>query len=243
MALLEDKTALITGAGRGIGRGIALAFAREGCRVALVARTLDELNETTQLAADLGGEAFPCVCDVAAPSQVDNAVNMVLHRFGHIDILVNNAGYACFKPFTEIAIDEWRHTLDVNLTGPFLVTQAVLPSMIARRSGRIINVSSVAGLKPIAEQSAYCASKFGLNGFSLALALELRAYDIAVHALCPGGVATRLADEAMPERDKADWMTPEDVAQAALYLATLSPRATTDVLHIRRFDSTPLGAS
>lgn len=243
MALLEGRTALITGAGRGIGRGIALAFAREGCDVALLARTLDELNETARLVSATGARALPCVCDVSAPAQVDSAVNRVLHEFGFVDILVNNAGYAAFKPFTELSIEEWRRTLEVNLTGPFLLIQEVLPSMIARGSGRIINVSSVAGLKPIPEQSAYCASKFGLNGLSLVLAMELREYGIAVHAICPGGVATRLAEEAMPERDKSKWMTPEDVAHAALYLATLSPRATTDIIHIRRFDSAPINAS
>ncbi|MBP8130334.1 MAG: SDR family oxidoreductase [Candidatus Hydrogenedentes bacterium] len=243
MAQLEGKMALITGAGRGIGRAIALAFAREGCGVALLARTLDELTETANLVVATGARALPCVCDVSMPAQVDGAVNRVLHEFGHIDILVNNAGFAAFKPFVEIGFEDWKRTLDVNLTGPFLLIQEVLPSMIERGSGRIINVSSVAGLKPIPEQSAYCASKFGLNGLSLVLAMELRPYGIAVHAICPGGVATRLSEEAMPQRDKSDWMTPEDVAHAALYLATLSPRATTDVLHIRRFDSAPIGAA
>ncbi|MDZ4857956.1 MAG: SDR family oxidoreductase, partial [Candidatus Hydrogenedentes bacterium] len=158
-----------------------------------------------------------------------------------IDILVNNAGYASFKPFIELSLKEWQQTIDVNLTGTFLVTKAVAPSMIARKSGRIINISSVAGLKPLMNQSAYCASKHGLNGLSKVLAMELREYGIGVHAICPGGVDTRLTQEAMPERDKSDWMTPEDIAHACLYLATLSSRATTDELVVRRFDSAPIG--
>lgn len=239
--LLTGKTAIITGAGRGIGRGIALAFADAGCRVALLARSRDELDETARIVGAQGGTASVHVGDVAKPEQVRASVDAVLAEFGHVDILVNNAGYASFKPFLQIPLDEWRRTLDVNLTGPYLMIQAVLPSMIARRSGRIINVSSVAGLKPIQKQSAYCASKYGLNGLSLVLAMELREYGIAVHSICPGGVATRLSEENMPERDKSDWMTPEDVAHAALYLATQSPRAATDILPIRRFDSTPLG--
>lgn len=239
--LLTGMTAIITGAGRGIGRGIALAFAGAGCRVALLARSRDELDESARLVAERGGGASVHVCDVADPEQVRLSVDAVLEHFGHVDILVNNAGYASFKPFLQTPLDEWRRTLDVNLTGPYLMIQAVLPSMIVRRSGRIINVSSVAGLKPIHRQSAYCASKYGLNGLTLVLAMELREYGIAVHSICPGGVATRLSEENMPERDKSDWMTPEDVAHAALYLATLSPRAATDILPIRRFDSTPLG--
>lgn len=236
---LSGKSALITGAGRGIGRGIALAFAQEGCRIALAARSRAELDETAARVQKTGADALVLECDVADPAQIRATVDAALAHFGQIDILVNNAGYACFKPFSEISPEEWQRTLDVNLTAPFHFIQALLPSMIARRTGRIINVSSVAGLKPIMKQSAYCASKYGLNGLSLVLAMELREYGIGVHAICPGGVATRLSEEAMPERDKTDWMTPEDIAHAALYLATLSPRATTDILHMRRFDSAP----
>jgi NAD(P)-dependent dehydrogenase (short-subunit alcohol dehydrogenase family) len=181
------------------------------------------------------------VCDVTDPAQVRVMVTSALDTFGAIDILVNNAGYACFKPFHELALEEWERTLDVNLTGPFLCTQAVLPSMMARRSGRIINISSVAGLKPIVNQSAYCASKFGLNGLTRSLALELRSFGIGVHSICPGGVDTRLTQEAMPDRDKTNWMTPEDIAETCLYLASLSPRAAVDEIMIRRFDSVPLG--
>jgi 3-oxoacyl-[acyl-carrier protein] reductase len=155
--------------------------------------------------------------------------------------LVNNAGYACFKPFTSLTGEDWQRSLDVNLTGPFNLIQAVLPSMIARQSGRIINISSVAGLKPLAEQSAYCAAKSGLNALTKVLAMELRPHKIAVHAICPGGVDTKLAREAMPHRDKTNWLTPEDIAHTALYLASLSPRATTDEILVRRFDSVPIG--
>ena len=238
---LKNTTAIITGAGRGIGRGIALAFAREGCRVALLARSSEELAETARMIGGAGGESMVCACDVTDEMQVEGSVGTVLARWPEIHILVNNAGYGCFKPFQELSICEWRRTLDVNLTGAFLMIRAVLPSMLARHAGRIINVSSVAGLKPIPKQSAYCASKYGLNGLTQVLAMELREYGIAVHAICPGGVATRLSEENMPERDKTGWMTPEDVAHAALYLATLHPGATTDILPIRRFDSTPIG--
>lgn len=238
---LRGKAVLVTGAGRGIGRAIAVAFAEQGCDVALAARSADELAETAQAVRAHKQRAVECVCDVAEPGEVARMVYEALTALGGIDILVNNAGYACFKPFVDLTLEEWRRTLDVNLTGAFLCTQAVLPSMMARRSGRIINISSVSGLKPIVEQSAYCASKHGLNGLTATLAMELRPYGIAVHAICPGGVDTQFSRDAMPDRDKTNWLLPEDVAHAALYLSMLSPRATTDTLLVRRFDSTPIG--
>jgi len=239
--LLEGRSAFITGAGRGIGKGIALAFAGQGCDVAAVARTPGEVAATAEEVRKHGRNALALTCDVGDDASVQGAVDTVLAEFGRIDLLVNNAGYACFKPFMELTPDEWQRSLDINLTGAFRCIKAVLPSMIARRSGRIINISSVAGLKPIAAQSAYCASKFGLNGLTKVLAMELRRYGIAVHAICPGGVDTRLSREAMPERDKTNWLQPEDVAHTALYLATLSGRAATDEVLVRRFDSVPIG--
>jgi 3-oxoacyl-[acyl-carrier protein] reductase len=239
--LLQGKTALISGAGRGIGRGIALAFAEQGCDIAAAARSADEVNATVDAVKRCGRRALALIADVSNEHDVRAMADEALNAFGHIDILVNNAGYASFKPFAELSLEEWRRTIDVNLTGVFLCTKAVLPSMIKRSNGRIINISSVAGLKPLIDQSAYCASKHGLNGLTKVLAMELRQYNIGVHSICPGGVDTRLAQEAMPDRDKSDWMTPEDIAHACLYLASLSPRATTDEIVVRRFSSVPIG--
>lgn len=239
--LLRAKTAFITGAGRGIGRGIALAFAAQGCDVAVAARTMGEVEETAAAARALGRNALALHCDVADEASVRDAVDAALGACGGIDILVNNAGYACFKPFLELSAEEWRRTLDVNLTGAFYCTRAVAPSMIARGGGRIINISSVAGLKPIRNQSVYCASKYGLNGLTSVLAMELREHNIRVHSICPGGVDTQLSREAMAERDKTGWMTPEDIAHVALFLAAQSDRATTDEVSVRRFGSVPIG--
>jgi len=238
--LLQGKTALITGAGRGIGRAITLAFAKEGCDVAVIARTQEQIDATAQAVRDLGRKGVAIPCDVANHDDVVRAVTTTVNALGKIDVLVNNAGCACFKPFEELEIDEWRRTLDVNLTAVFLFVRAVLPVMKAQRAGRIINVSSVAGVKPIANQSAYCASKYGLNGLTRVLAMELRPYGIGVHAICPGGVDTELSRQAMPERDKTNWLLPEDIAQTALYLAALSPRAAVDEIVVRRFGSDPL---
>ncbi len=239
--LLKDKIVVITGAGRGIGRGLALAFADAGCHVAALARSAEEIEETAEAVRERGRDAVTLPCDVTNRDDVQGAMDAVLERFGCIDILVNNAGYARFQKIEDLPVDEWLRTIDVNLHGPFYCIKAVLPHMIARRAGRIINISSLAGLKPYAEQGAYCASKHGLNGLSKVLAMELRPYGIGVHCICPGGIDTQLTREAMPHREKSDWMTPDDVAHAALYLATLSPRASTDELIVRRFDSVPLG--
>lgn len=239
--LLEGKTALITGAGRGIGQAIATAFAEQGCDVAVTARTASELNETASCIQGIGRRAVALPCDLTLPDAVSEMASTALKALGPIDILVNNAGYACFKPFMELSLEEWQRTLDVNLTGVFLVTRALLPAMIARKSGRIINISSVSGLRPIKNQTVYCASKHGLNGLTTTLAMEVKPYGIRVHAICPGGVITRLSDDNMPERDKTDWMLPEDIAHTALYLASMPERSTTDVIYIRRFGSVPLG--
>jgi 3-oxoacyl-[acyl-carrier protein] reductase len=240
LKLLEGKNAIITGAGRGIGRAIAEAFARQGCNIAALARSEREIQETATLVRALGVKAIALQCDVTQAASIDAAFTATETALGSVDILVNNAGMARFKPFASLSLDDWNDTIASNLTSVFLCTQRVLPGMMARRAGRIINISSVSGLKPIAEQSAYCAAKHAVNGLTKTLALELHPYGIGVHAICPGGVVTRLAEEAMPERDKTGWMQPEDVAHAALFLATQSPRAATDIMHLRRFDSAPL---
>lgn len=235
------KTALVTGAGRGIGRAIALAFARDGYNVVAVARTGDQVAETIAEARSFGTPAEGAVCDVTQRASIAAAIDGAVARFGSLDVLVNNAGYACFKPFIELTPDEWQQTLDVNLTAVFHACQTAIPHMIRQDFGRIINISSVAGVKPLAEQSAYCASKHGLNGLSKVLAMELRDYDIAVHTICPGGVDTQLAQTAMPERDKSNWMRPDDIAEIAVFLTKLSRRATVDEVVVRRFGSVPIG--
>lgn len=237
---LTGKNAIITGAGRGIGRAIAEAFAEEGCNIAALARTGNEIEETVARLSDTGVKAAAFCCDVTDTGSVRETFAAAAEALGPIDILVNNAGMARFKPFSDLTLEDWNATMAANMTSAFLCTQAVLPGMIARGGGKIINISSVSGLKPIAEQSAYCAAKHAVNGLTKTLALELKEYGIAVHAICPGGVVTRLAEEAMPERDKSNWMQPEDVAHTALYLATQHPRATSDIVHIRRFGSEPL---
>ena len=237
----SPRIALITGAGRGIGQAIAQALAREGYDIAGVARTAPEIEAAAEAVRKLGRAALPIAADLTDLDRIGDIVDPVLDAFGRIDLLVNNAGYACFKPFLEYTRDEWQRTLALNLTVPFLLIQHVAPIMARQGGGRIINISSVAGLKPITNQSAYCASKYGLNGLSKVLAMELRAHNVRVHTVCPGGVDTRLAQDSMPERDRTGWMQPEDIADACVYLSRLSDRAVVDELVIRRTGSVPLG--
>lgn len=238
---LQGKVALITGAGRGIGRAIALTLAQEDVAVAVLARTEKEVQETVKEIEKQKGRALPFIADITQAEPIRRCVETILQKWNQIDILINNAGFAKFKPFEELSLEEWKQTIDVNLTGTFIVTQSVLPNMIQRKSGTIINISSVSGLRPIPKQSAYCASKHGVIGLTTTLAMEMKPYNIRVHAICPGGVITRLSQENMSERDMSDWMMPEDVAHTVLYLLTQHPRATTDIIYLRRYGSVPLG--
>jgi NAD(P)-dependent dehydrogenase (short-subunit alcohol dehydrogenase family) len=239
--LLRGKKALVTGGGRGIGRAVAEALSAQGAEVALTARSRDELEQTAARIRANGATAHCLPADLADPAGVSGLAEAAEDTLGQVDLLVNNAGYARFRPFHEMTLEEWQRTLDVNLTAPFLLTQQVTRAMAARGEGRVINISSVAGLKPIAHQSAYVASKHGLNGLSKVMALELRERGVHVHWVCPGGVRTQLADEAMPERDKSNWMLPEEIARVCVFLAGLGPHGTVDEVVIRRFGSVPLG--
>ncbi len=239
--LLQGKVALITGAGRGIGKAIALTLAQKGVRVAVLARTATEVQETESEISNRGGEALSLVGDITDMNRIQECVDGIHQKWGTINILINNAGFGKFKPFEELSLEEWKQTIDINLTGTFIVTKAVLPDMIQQRGGSIINISSVSGLRPIPKQSAYCASKHGVIGLTTTLAMEMKPYNIRVHAICPGGVITKLSQENMSERDMSDWMEPEDVAHTVVYLLTQNPRATTDIIYLRRYGSVPLG--
>lgn len=238
--MLANKTVLITGAGRGIGRACALAFAREGCKVACVSRTLEQVLQTAHMAADLGAESLALHGDVSQPQSVDQFVAAAAEALGPIDILVNNAGAFAVKPLAETTLEDWEAIMAANATGPFLCAKAVLPSMMERRSGCIINIASMASLKPYPNQGAYVASKHALLGFSKVLADEMRQFGVRVTAICPGGVDTDMVRDERPDWSPEDLMSPDDVASAAVYVAKLSPRAAIDVLPMRRWPAAPV---
>ena len=190
---LKDKVAVITGGGRGIGQAIAQAYAREGAKLALCARSAAELDQTVKELRALDREAEGWICDVSLEEPVKDFIAGVHKKFGRIDILVNNAGVMTRPtPMTELDIKKWDYTIAVNLRGPFLVTQAVLPIMMKQKAGSIINVSSMIGRGAYANFIAYASSKWGLEGFTQTLAAEARSDNIRVNSVEPGYVATKL---------------------------------------------------
>lgn len=192
---LEGKVAIITGAGRGIGKAIALAFAREGADVAVVSRTISEVTETAREVQTLGRRALPMKVDVSDREQVENMVSSVVREFKRVDILVNNAGVQPpIGPVTENDPDQWLKTVTVNLGGTFLCSRAVLPIMMKRRQGKIINLSGGGAASPRPYFTAYAASKAAVVRFTETLAEEVKEYNIQVNAIAPGAVNTRMLE-------------------------------------------------
>jgi len=224
-ARLRDRTAIVTGASRGIGRAIALRFAGEAARVGLIARDAEALAEVARACTAAGAAATAvAVADVADPAQVARAAELLRAALGPADIVVNNAGAVLRKPALEITDAEWRRVLAVNLDGTFHVTRAFGADLRARR-GRIINLASIAGRQGTPLLAAYCAAKHAVVGFTRALAEELRGAGVAVNAICPGSVDTEMLRVGLP--DAAPAMTPDDIAATAVFLAADAPAALT----------------
>ena len=242
MQELRDKAAIITGGGRGVGRATALALAREGARIAVAARTASEIEAVAREVSAAGGTAVASRTDLAAEDDIRRLVREAEAALGPTDILVNNAGILKLAPIAQTSAELWDEMLSVNLRAVFLACREVLPGMKERRSGRIVNVGSMAGRRGYVEQGAYCAAKHGLIGLSKVLALETQAYGIRVHVIAPGGVLTGLSKELRESRggvNESEWMTPEEVARAILYLCTQDGAALTDELVLRRYESEP----
>ena len=210
---LKDKVALITGGARGIGKAVALAYAREGARLAICARTKSEINTAVQEIQRLKADAKGWSCDVSIEDSVKAFVGDVIKEFERIDVLVNNAGVMTRPvPITQLEVKKWDYTIAVNLRGPFLVTKSVLPVMLEQRSGSIINVSSMVGRGAYANFIAYGTSKWGLEGFTQTLAAETRSSNIRINSVEPGYVATKLTGY--------QGSRPESVTDVFVYLAS-----------------------
>jgi 3-hydroxybutyrate dehydrogenase len=215
------RVALVTGGGRGIGRAIALALARAGFDVAVVARSRESVERVAGEISALGRRSQAALCDVTRASEVDAAVAGVRRTLGPIEILVNNAGIADSAPLAKLDEAQWDRTMAVNLKGTYLCTRAVVGEMVARGSGRIINVASIAGRVGFAYTSAYCASKHGVLGFTRAVALELARKGITVNAICPGWVDTELTVSTIARIVEATGRSPEEARRT---LEAMSPQ-------------------
>ncbi|WP_210464619.1 3-ketoacyl-ACP reductase [Rufibacter roseolus] len=225
MESLKGKTALITGAGKGIGRAIALALAKEGVNIGLLARTKSDLEKVSSEIEALGVETSIVTADVTQIRSVNEAVEQVQQELGFVDILINNAGTASFGKFLDLEPDQWEHIIKVNLMGPYYVTRAVLPAMISKKTGDIVNISSTAGQRGSAVTSAYSASKFGLIGLSESLMQEVRKHNIRVTTLTPSTVATDLAVELkLTDGNPDKVMQPEDFAEFVVCQLKLNRR-------------------
>lgn len=223
---LKNKTAIITGAGKGIGRAIATALAKEGVQLGLMARTSSDLESLKEsLSKEYGVSVYTATADVSSRSEVEEAISKLRQELGSIDILINNAGIAGFGTVAEMDPEQWERIIQVNLMGTYYVSRAVLPAMMEQNSGDIINISSTAGEKGFATGSAYCASKFGIMGLTESLLQEVRKKNIRVVALTPSTVNTDLArNNNLNIGDEDRMMQPEDVAELALATLKLPSR-------------------
>jgi NAD(P)-dependent dehydrogenase (short-subunit alcohol dehydrogenase family) len=228
----DGKVAIITGSSRGIGRAIATGFAKEGASVVVAAKTEIEnpqmpgtIHKTAEKIRSLGGRALPIKCDVTNEQNVTEMVQHTLAEFGRIDILVNNAGTAFYFPVIETPLKRWEIVLKVNLTGAFLCSKAVLPTMIEQKSGCIINISSLAADErdsgTVPTGLAYAVAKAGLDRFTWGLAAEIGRFNIAVNCLKPKHVVdTEGMRSWVKEEQRKDWVSPEKMVRCALLLAS-----------------------
>lgn len=228
MTNLEGRTALVTGASQGIGRACAIRLARAGARIALAARSLDKLREVQSEIESMGGQAQSFALDVASEASIAGAAKSILAHFGSVEILVNNAGITRDALMLRMKKGDWDAVLATNLTGVFLITQAVLSPMVRARWGRIINISSVVGETGQAGQANYAASKAGLIGLTKSLARELASRSITVNAVAPGYIETDMT-AALEEKQRQAMLTLvplgrpgvcQEVAHAVAFLAS-----------------------
>jgi len=210
---LKDRVAIVTGGGAGIGRSICINMAKEGAKIAVMDINEEAALETAEMIEKEDGEALALKMDVTSKADVKATTAKVLRTHGKIDILVNNAGTDIKGAITELTERTWDTLMDINLKGVFLCTQAVSHSMIEQRYGRIVNISSMAGKTGEPLTSPYCATKFGVIGFTQSIALELGKHNITVNAVCPGPVDTDLIRQSVAQSAKIKGMAPEDFLQ------------------------------
>jgi NAD(P)-dependent dehydrogenase (short-subunit alcohol dehydrogenase family) len=229
--LLEGKTAIVTGGSRGIGRAIAEALLRSGAAVAICGRSEEGVRKAVEeMREQTGGRVVGLAADVGRPEQVETFFRFVDERLGGLDILVNNAGIGTFRPVADLDLEEWRQTIETNLSGVFYCCREGMPRFRQRGGGFVINISSLAGKNAIAGGAAYNASKFGLNGFSEAMMLDHRYEGVRVCYVMPGSVDTEFGGHARGR----EWMiAPEDIAEVVLTVLRMPERTLISRVEIR----------
>ena len=228
VGMLEGKVALITGGSRGIGKAIAMAYAREGAKVFICARKAANLKKAAAEIRSDGGEVGWCAADISKVGEVKRIVREVRRAYGAIHVLVNNASIlGPREPIVRYPLSSWEEVVKVNLTALFLVTREVLKIMIPQKEGSIINLSSGVGRVGKARWGAYAASKFGVEGFTQVLADEVKEWNIRVNAVNPGGTRTEMRAQAYPDEDPLTLPVPEDITGVFLYLAGAESREVT----------------
>ena len=214
MTNLQGKIALVTGAGRGIGKAIAVSLAKSGCRLILAARTREQLDD---VAKTIGNEAVVIPTDLTRDDELDRLVEQSSNAWGSVDILINNAGWGKRAPVMRANVQDWDQTLRLNLRAPMILAQKLLPAMVAKGEGAVINMGSVSGKSGEANGAAYSASKFGLIGFTQSLYEEVKEYGIKVAVILPGYVDTPMIPP-VKNLDRSKMIQAADVAQAVLYI-------------------------
>jgi NAD(P)-dependent dehydrogenase (short-subunit alcohol dehydrogenase family) len=225
MARLAGKIAVVTGSSSGIGKAIALTFAKEGARVVVAARRRALCEKVVTQIQEGGGEAIAIQTDVADEAQVERLIAETAKRFGQLDILINNAGIGGGGRIADTSTETFDQVINTNLRGTFFCCRAGFRQMQKTGGGTIINMSSVAGVQAWAGTGIYSASKHAIMGLTKALADEGRPHKIKVSAICPGGVADELVDASPKEIERSEKISPFDIAETAVYLATLGPHA------------------
>ncbi len=233
------KTAIVTGASRGIGRNIALTLAEEGMKVIASARNAKDIKDLSDYICDNGGLAEAVEVDLADESSVISLFQKVNQKYGSPGVLINNAGVGAYGPLAEYTTKDLDHLISVNLRGTYLCAREAMKCMIKERSGYIINIASVVGFKGYPNQSAYTATKHGVVGLTKSLAKEAQEYDIRVSVINPGGVDTKMVRKSRPDLNPSELLSPDDVSQAVIYLLSLSEKAAVDELYLRRYSSQP----
>jgi short-subunit dehydrogenase len=221
VGVLEGKVAVVTGAGRGIGRAIAVRLAQSGCRVVLVARSLPQLEEVQKEILSLAREALSMPTDLTRDEDINRLLEKTHETWGSVDILINNAGWGKKAAIVRAKIEDWDQTFKLNLRAPMILSRLVLPPMIAKGEGAIINVGSISGKTGEANAAAYAASKFGLIGFTQSLYEEVREYGVKVAVILPGFVNTPLIPET-PHLDRSKMIQADDIAETVHFVLTSS---------------------